>query len=393
MKKIALSLLLLLFFYSCSGIKKANNLINSGNYDDAINTAVAKLHHTKEKKNQEYYYLIEEAFSKAKERDNNEIDFLKKEANLNKIERLYAIYLQMNARQEKIKSLLPMKLINEGRNANFSFENYTNEILLAQNKLADFLYNSSKKTMQSVNKLDFRRAFDDLAYLNNISPNYKDVIKLMDEARFKGTDFVLVDTKNQTNMVIPNRLQDYLLDFNTYGLDDKWTVFNKGKQKGIDYEFGLTLSFVEINISPEQIKEREFVKERLIKDGKKKLIDDYGKEVIDDKGNAVLVDNMRNASIRIYETRQFKSSQILAKVDFVNLKSNQIIQSFPVSTEFFFENIYANFKGDRQAADDSYIFFDRKIVPFPNNEQMIYDTGESLKQKIKDILIRNKFRN
>jgi hypothetical protein len=36
-------------------------------------------------------------------------------------------------------------------------------------------------------------------------------------------------------------------------------------------------------ISPEQIKEREFVKERVIKDGVKKLIDANGKEVLDEK--------------------------------------------------------------------------------------------------------------
>lgn len=39
----------------------------------------------------------------------------------------------------------------------------------------------------------------------------------------------------------------------------------------------------QIYISPEQIKEREFVKERIIKDDVKKLIDANGKEVLDEK--------------------------------------------------------------------------------------------------------------
>jgi hypothetical protein len=55
------------------------------------------------------------------------------------------------------------------------------------------------------------------------------------------------------------------------------------RQKGIDYDYGMVINFRQIYISPEQIKEREFVKERVIKDGVKKLIDANGKEVLDEK--------------------------------------------------------------------------------------------------------------
>jgi hypothetical protein len=97
---------------------------------------------------------------------------------------------------------------------------------------------------------------------------------------------------------------------------------------------------------------------------------------------------------QIYEFRQFKSCQITAKIDYINLKTNQLLQSFPISSEFIFENIYATYKGDRRASDDNYYsYFDRKPVAFPNSEQMVYDTGEDLKAKIKDIISRNKFRN
>jgi hypothetical protein len=65
------------------------------------------------------------------------------------------------------------------------------------------------------------------------------------------------------------------------GLNDKWTVYNSNRQKGIDYDYGMVINFRQI--SPEQIKEREFVKERVIKDGVKKLIDANGKEVLDEK--------------------------------------------------------------------------------------------------------------
>ncbi|MBA4319519.1 MAG: hypothetical protein C0412_14045, partial [Flavobacterium sp.] len=240
----------------------------------------------------------------------------------------------------------------------------------------------------------FRKAYDDLNYLNQINPNYKNVVTLMDEALFKGTDYVNVYTKNETNMVIPSRLQNDLLDFNTYGLNNKWTVFHSAKQKGINYDYIMVISFREILISPEQIKEKEFIKERQIKDGQKKLLDANGKEVLDNTGKVVMVDNLRNVTVRIFEFRQFKSSLVTAKVDFIEFRNNQLIKSFPLTSEFVFENIYSNYKGDRRAADDNYnSYFEKRAVPFPSNEQMVYDTGENLKMKLKDIINRNTFRN
>jgi uncharacterized protein YeeX (DUF496 family) len=242
--------------------------------------------------------------------------------------------------------------------------------------------------------MDFRKAFDDLTYLNQINQNFKDVNELLKQAKFKGSDYVLVNTKNETNMVIPVRLQNDLFDFNTYGLNDKWTVYHVSKQNKIDYDFEICIRFREIVISPEQIKEREFVKERRIKDGQKKLVDANGKEVLDEKGKVVFVDNLKDVTVRIYEFRQFKSCSILAKVEYTSLLTNQIVNNFPLASEFIFENVYANYKGDRRAADDNYFsIFDKKPVPFPGNEQMIYDTGEDLKIKLKGILNQNPLHN
>jgi hypothetical protein len=91
----------------------------------------------------------------------------------------------------------------------------------------------------------------------------------MDKALFKGSDFMLVETRNQTNMIIPARLQNELLDCNTYGLNDKWTVYQTFKESDIKYDYGMIIRFTQLAISPEQINRREFVKERKVKEGTK----------------------------------------------------------------------------------------------------------------------------
>lgn len=392
MKKIITILIISLLVSNCA-VKHTQKLVYSGDYDNAIIIAVSSLASNKDKKSkQEYVLLLEEAFAKAKERDLNSISLLEKEANPTQIERLYEMYVGLNNRQEKIKPLLPLQIINQNREAVFQFDNYNDQLVGTKNALSNYLLDNAKALLKKNNKKDYRKAFDDLSYLNRINPNFKEVNELLNEAKFKGSDYVVVSTKNETNMIIPARLQSDLLDFNTYGLNDKWTVYHNLEQKGITYDYGISIRFRDVIISPEQIKEREFIKERRIKDGKKKLIDANGKEVIDEKGKVVFVDNLKDITVRINEFRQFKSCQIEAKVEYSNWKTNELLQSFPLRSEFIFEHIYANYKGDRRAAEDNYYsVFDKRSVPFPTNEQMIYDTGEDLKQKLKSILSRNNF--
>ena len=393
MKKLSL-ILALLVLTSC-GVKQTQNLLSSGNYDEAIANSISNLRSNKDKKgNQDYVYLLEEAFAKAKERDLNSLNLWEKEKNPANSEKIYNTYLQLNNRQEKIKPLLPLKLLNEGRNTIFPFDNYNEQIVVSKNNLSAYLYANAKSLMTTSDKMNFRKAYDDLTYLNEINPNYKNVVSMMEEARFKGTDYVCVYAKNETDKIIPARLQNDLLDFDTYGLNNKWTVFHGSKQKGTNYDYAMTIRFQNIFVSPEQIKEKEFIKERQIKDGQKRLLDANGKEVLDNTGKVVMVDNMIKVTARIFESRQLKSSQILAKVDYVDLRNNQLIQSFPLTSEFVFENIYATCKGDKRASDDNYYsYFDKRAVVFPSNEQMVYDTGEDLKIKLKELINRNTFRN
>ena len=393
MKKIT-SLLLLFLIAAACGVKQTRNMVSSGDYDSAISNAVDGLRGNKDAKGkQDYVYLLEEAFAKAKERDLRNISGWFKDANPQNLEKIYTTYVQLNSRQELIRPLLPLKLMKEGRNAIFPFDDYSDQIVSSKNALSKYLYDNSKALLVTKDKMTIRRAYDDLVYLQNINPGFKDVSKLIEEAKFKGTDFVNVYTKNETNMVIPARLQDDLLDFSTYGLNDKWTVYHSNRQKGIDYDYGVIVNFRQINISPEQIKEKQFDKEKLIKVGTKNLLDRNGNIVKDSLGNPIKVDNMKTVRISIYEFSQIKACQVTAKVDYINFQNNQLLQTFPLASEFVFSNMYSKYKGDKRACEDTYYpNFERRPVPFPSNEQMVFDTGNDLKSKLKDIIVRNRIR-
>ena len=395
MKKSLLFTVLSFLLISCSSIKNTQEAISSGNYDSAIYTAIKNLKRNKTKKgNQPYILLLEDAFAKATSKDLAKISFLKKDNNPENIETIFVLYGELKRRQETLKPLLPLFIREENRAAAFKFNNYDDEIIANKNQLSDYLYAKAKQFFNANNKFDYRAAYHDLEYLEKINPNFKDVRNLMDVAHEKGVDFVIVSMKNKTQKVIPKRLEDDLLNFDTYGLNDLWTVYHGAKDSKISYDFGLELNLRNIKVSPEQIREKEIIKEKDIKDGFKYLLDENGNQVLDQEGNKIKVDKFVKVRCELYQFTQFKSAKVTGIVKYVDLNTKQVIQTYPIESRFSFQHIYANFKGDKRALDASFLDLIRfRVVPFPTNEQMIYDAGQDLKEKLKSIISRNKFRN
>jgi len=205
MKKITLITVLLLILTSCVGRKQIEKQLNSGNYDLAINNALKKLDNNKYKKRkQDYVLLLEDAFYKVVEDNHNTINHLKKDGNPELYEQIFNIYLDLEVDYR----------------AKVSEQKYTTAVAL----------------MKSASKYNNRRAFNNLKYIESINPNYKDVRQLIDVAHHQGTDYVIVDIENHTHQIIPIRLQNDLLNFDTYGLNDFWTVYHANENQNIEYD-------------------------------------------------------------------------------------------------------------------------------------------------------------
>ncbi len=395
MKKLLPLLLIAVLIGSCSSVKKTEQALNTGNYDQAINIALNKLRTNKGKKGkQPYILMLEQAYVKVVERDKNAITYLEKEGNPANLERMYNTYTALKNRQERIKPLLPLFLIDEGRNAHFSLDNYDQKIISTKEKLSEYLYNNAKNLLGSATqKVDYRNVYEDLMYLDKISPGYRNIKGMIEEAHHKGTDFVKVLMKNNTNVIIPKRLESDLLNFGTYGLNDLWTVYHSQPQRSIRYDYAMEIALREINISPEQIKERQLQKEKLVKDGWEYLLDENDEIVVDDKGEKVKVDKMVKVHCEYYEFTQFKATNVVGNVQYRNLNTRQLLDAFPIASEYVFQHVYATYNGDKRALEDTLLgFLGQRAVQFPSNEQMVFDSGEDLKNKIKGIITQYRFK-
>lgn len=380
--------------HSCSGVKKTQEALNSGNYEAAINKAVMNIAENKTKKsNQQYIVLLEEGFKKNTERELQHIKFLEKDGNAANYEEIFNTYNRLKSIQERIRPLLPLQIQDEGRRAQFNFKNYDDEIIASKNNLSEFLYNKATTLLSNANyKSDYRNAYSDLNYLNEINPNYKDVVAKIDEAYLKGLDYVIVNMTNNTDQIIPKRLEDELLNLNTYGLNTNWTEYHTNRIQNQLYDYQMEVSFQDISISPEQIREKQISKEKQIKDGYTFVEDSNGNVVSDSLGNSIKVDKFKTVRCDFYQFTQFKSAKVTGVVSFIDLKKQQKINQYPLSSQFVFEHIYANYDGDKRALDNDLVsLLQLARVPFPSNEQMVYDAGEDLKNNLKNILNNQRF--
>jgi hypothetical protein len=337
--------------------------------------------------------MLEDAFKKNTERELQHINFLKKEGNPANYESIFKTYEQLKSVQQQIRPLLPLRIADENRKAQFSFKNYDAQIIAAKETLSGYLYNNAANLLASgKTKIDFRQAYDDLTYLQEISPDYRDVRQKTDEAYQKGLDYVIVQIFNNTDKVIPVRLEEELLNFNTYGLNNLWTEYHTNKLTDLDYDYQMEVSFQDINISPEQINEKQIIKERQVKDGFTYVKDQRGNVVKDSLGNKIKTDNFKTVRADFYQFTQFKSAQVTGIVNFVDLRKQQQLNQYPLASNFIFQHSYANYDGDKRALDNDLLsLLQMARVPFPSNEQMVYDAGEDLKNNLKNILGRQRF--
>jgi len=387
--KNVLIIAIIITLTACNSTKRAQKAILGGNYEKAILLSTKKLRKNKtSKKQQKHILLLEEAFAKAVETDFRNLERYKQDNNPAIIKQIFETYIALDERQELIRPLLPLHIISSNKDAKFDLINYTDQINNSKTTLSNYLYVNAQQLLDMGTIKNGRKAYGDLVYLNKINPNFKDVNKLLGEAHYMGTNFVWVQLENQTNQIIPRRLEDDLLNFDTYGLDEFWTVFHREKEPKIKYQYKLQMLFNRIDVSPERIQEKHTILEKEVKDGFEYHTDSNGNVLRDSLGNGIKFDKYIIVKSDFYEIHQEKASHIEGKLVLSKTGiNNNAIETIPLESEFIFVHDFAEMSGDKRALDHYHLnLLQNKEIPFPTDEQMIFDTGEDLKNKLKSII-------
>src|SRR5690606_23760692 len=161
--------------------KQANKALSSGNYEEAIHIAVNRLQKNKDKKaDKEQIVILEKAFEKFKSSYTNKITFLEKENKPYNTQQIYDLYVCLDKVQNDIYPLLPL-VKNNGSEARFEFDDYSDKIINAKANYIAYLYDNSSQLLNSSQKSDFRKAYNQLKELSTLESNYKNTKTLLEE--------------------------------------------------------------------------------------------------------------------------------------------------------------------------------------------------------------------
>lgn len=371
-----------LFLTSCTSIEK---LVEKGEYDRALEVAVKKLQGKKNKKTK-HVRGLEDAFKKLNERDLAAASRLIDQDRSENWGDLFTIYSRIEARQEVIEPLLPLRS-KDGYKAKFKFVRTAKLIDEAANYAAEHDYNKATKLLERGKKGDKDAAQHAYYLLNGIDiyvRNYKNTYDLMDEAEYFGQTRVEVIMKNVAPVILPAGFEREVLSINTRDLNDKWTKYYLGGSKNEEMDLQAILVIKNLDVSPE----REIVtihnNERQIKDGFEYVLDDKGNVKKDTSGNDIKVDRFISVRASVTEVNRTKSAIITGQVHFRDLHTGERFKTEHVNVVANFEDISCSFTGDKRAIDDDWRpHLGSYPSPFPTDFALTMDVAENLKYELK----------
>lgn len=397
MKNYSLGFLFLPVFIlvlGCSSTKRTQKYVDQGKYDEALSLAVKKLEKNKNSRDSDSHIrTLEETYIMATAEDLQLIENAQRKMNSspNRIDArsIYYTYRKMIERQDKIRRLLPLHYRSDGRQAVFNFDDYTHSFLGAKNTFAEHLYSEAVALTDRNNKFAYRDAFELLDELTAVYPGYNNAEQLKTDAYYWGTDFVLVSLNNFSGILMPRRLEEELLNFEAYQLNEFWTEYHNAAMGGVQYAYAVDLDFGAIQISPEYLREEKSTRKKEIKSGSRQMKDRQGNVVLDSLGKPVYIDTFKEVTAEITTITQEKKVSVSGMVVYRDLTNNRRMTSFPLASEFIFVNRFAEYTGEQDALNREDLDLIRnRFVPFPSNEQMVYDAGTDLKEQLKSILKR-----
>lgn len=377
-----------LLVFSCANPYKE---MQKGNYSKAIKICKKKL--LKANKKDKHILILEKAYNKAVKRDKDRIKFLQTENRDENMVEVFEIYEKLKWRQENISSLLPLEIISEGRNANIKTENYDKQIIDSKEKAVKFLYDNSVDLLKKDDKYDARKAYDQLTKVSNIYPGYKQTNQLIDKAKAKGTNNVILKTNTaNTGVIIPSQLDNELKKIELNGLNKKWIEYHSRPSKSVYYDYDVIINFEELNLSPNSEKIKEYQENKVIPDGFEYVLDQNGNVKKDSLGNDIKLPKTKTIVANIREAIYHKEGFIRGNVNYFNNANGSLIKAVPFSEQLIYHYEFAELVSGTTVAltEKTKVKLQNPVHPgWPSDEEIIMVASENLKKSIKTIILNS----
>lgn len=371
-----------------SGCGSSKKQLEIGNYDAAINKAVAELR--KNSKSEKDIETLERAMNIALDQDNERVRFLKIEGRPNAWDEIYLIYKKMSDRQTAVRTVTPIEY--EGRTIQWPYVDYMQEMVIAKKKAADFYFAHGKELMKNGTKDSYRQAYAEFARARDYVGDYEGIDQMMQESRYLGISRAFVTVKNYSATKFPESFEKELVALDLPRMNSEWVEYYTTMPETdtqIDYLVNINLRTVAV--SPDKQFQRDSLVKTTVEDGFDYVKDARGNVLRDSLGNDVKVKKYKDLQCALIQTYQVKECVISGDVEMLALYPEKTIKKEPIGATSNFEHVSARAIGDVNALSIAQKqMLQSQIVPFPMDMDMIIMCTENLKQAIRGFMETNR---
>lgn len=388
MKNIILTIILLTSFASCNTYKKAQKDIYSGNFDQALDNMIKKYAkgNIKDKDISRWTETFNIAYAKANAQNIDEIYKAQYASESSeKYRHILGNYSSMQSRYDKLKPFLPITV--NGQIVPIRNENYSMHLSNAKSKLAEVLYVEAEELIKSNHKLDYRLAFEKYTEIAELSPNFINIQKKINYSYERGLTHILVRINNDSRSILPRNLHQDLTYFESNNQQYFWQKFHN-QPANLAFDYVVELNFRDIAVTPEHIDRNHTQYRREWIDSSQYAKDSRGNTIRDSAGRQVKIYTKKSAFCKVMTIAQKKSTSMSSEFIVFNQQGQVLSRVSPVQSNFEFKNISYRIDGDESALESDFLKKIRchKFMPFPTDEQMVYDCGQDLKSKFASFL-------
>ncbi|MEI8046838.1 MAG: hypothetical protein WCI92_05625 [Bacteroidota bacterium] len=371
-----------------SGCSTSKKQLQKGNYDAAIEKAVKQLR--KDGSDAKQIEILDQAYTKANDRDNEQIRFLKMEGQPDNWDEIYQLYRALNDRQALVKTVTPLNL--NGKTVDYQYVDYMPDMIATKRRAADFYYAHGIELMKNNQKDSYRQAYAEFVRAKEYMGDYEGINAKIQDAKQRGMSKVLVSVQNNSIIKFPPEFERDLISLDLPRLNSEWVeYYTRDMGNNTQYDFFVNVNVNNVAVSPDKVVQKDSVVKKEVEDGFTYALDRKGNVMKDTLGNDIKIKKYKNLQCALVQSVQLKACQIDGFVEVIQADPQKVLKKDPIGARSNFEYISARAIGDTQALNTKQLeLIKSNPAPFPDDFDMVMRCSESLKVAIRDAIQHNK---
>jgi hypothetical protein len=250
----------------------------------------------------------------------------------------------------------------------------------ARDKATQFYYAAAKKQLESNIPQDHQLAYKNLLKVDELTPGFKDVDKLLGDFKKIEPIHILYKVTNLFPGYLPNELEKELKYLDLSTMNTPQIQYHKKPNKADSIAFSIAIEIHDVKIAPENTREVYYVETAKVQDGIGYRLDENNNFIYDSLGRKIEFPLLKTIACYVSETIKEKSILIGGSVEITETATGKGIAKRNIAGEAKFLNRSAIFKGDINALTaETFELVGTKEAEYPTDLEMILRASDRFK--------------